>query len=263
MRDELTSDWFPADGETVRDPMRVAQQSMKANLPRRFYKEAAVEERAEGFVLVLDGRPARTPGRALLALPTRTVGEAVAAEWAAQGERIDPATMPLTRLANSAIDGVAREMAAVAADVVKYAGSDLLCYRAEGPERLVARQRDIWDPMLAWAREALGARFVLAEGVMFVAQPEESLAAMAAAVARFEAPVALAALHVLTTLSGSAVIALAVAHGHLTAEAGWRASHLDEEVQMEIWGEDEEALARRAVRWRDFAAAAGMLRALG
>ncbi|GGG26947.1 ATP12 family chaperone protein [Chelatococcus composti] len=262
MRDELTIDWFPKEGEAVRDPMRAAQQSMKAHLPRRFYKEAAVEERAEGFVLLLDGRPARTPGKALLALPTQAAGEAVAAEWAAQGEHIDPAAMPLTRIANSAIDGVSREMEAVAADVVKYAGSDLLCYRAEGPERLVARQQQIWDPILAWVREALGARFVLAEGVMFVAQPEASLAAVAAAVARFDRPMALAALHVLTTLSGSALIALAVALDHLTPEAAWLAAHVDEDVQMEIWGEDQEALERRAARWREFAAAAQMLRAL-
>lgn len=263
MRDELSHDWFPEDGETVRDPMRVAQQAMKASLPRRFYKEATAVERDGAFVLLLDGRPARTPGRALIALPTRAAGEAVAAEWAAQGERIEPATMPLTRLANSAIDGVAREMPAVAAEIVKYAGSDLLCYRADGPERLIERQRALWDPILAWARDSFGARFDLAEGVMFIAQPEATLAAVAAAVDRFATPFALAALNIMTTLSGSALIALAVAHGRLSAEDGWAAAHVDEDVQMEIWGKDEEALARRAVRWRDFSAAARMIEVVG
>ena len=187
------------------------------------------------------------------------MAEALAAEWQGQGERIDPATMPLTRIANSAIDRVAGEMAPVRAEIVKYAGSDLVCYRGEGPASLVAAQEAAWDPVLAWAREALGARFVLAEGIIAVEQPAESLAAVDTALAGLD-PLRLAAVHVVTTLTGSALIALAVLNGALGPEEAWAAAHVDEDWQMEQWGRDEMALARRAARWRDMQAAALILR---
>ncbi|RXF75190.1 ATP12 family chaperone protein, partial [Hansschlegelia zhihuaiae] len=228
-----------------------------ASLPKRFYKEAQVIVTAEGFAIALDGRHARTPARAPLALPTAALAEAVAEEWRAQGEAIDPSTMPLTRLANVAIDGVAQEAEAVAAEIVKYAGSDLVCYRAEGPERLVARQSELWDPVLAFAREELGARFMLAEGVMFVGQPEETLAAVDRATPRDD-PFVLAALSTMTTLTGSALIALGVLRGRFTAAAAWEAAEVDEAWNAELWGADSEAEARRALRWRDMAAAARM-----
>ncbi len=228
-------------------------------LPKRFYTQAAAELRDGLHVVVLDGRPARTPGRRPLGTPQAAVAEALAAEWQAQNEVIDPARMPLTRIVNSALDGVAMEHEAVAAEIVKYAGSDLICYRAGEPERLVAAQAAAWDPVLAWARDALGARFILAEGVMFQAQPEPAIAAIDAAVARFDEPVALAGLHVMTTLSGSALLALAVAHGRLDQAEAWRLAHVDEAHQEAFWGEDEEALARRARRGEDFAAAARLV----
>lgn len=254
MSDDPASEWFPEQGEG-RNPMKAAQKAMKPVLPRRFYREARVEPRDGAFVLTLDGRPARTPGRQALALATTALGEAVAAEWQAQGDEVDPATMPLTRLANSAIDGVAPNMAAVTEDLLKYAGSDLTCYRAGEPERLAAEQGSAWDPILAWARDALGARFVLGEGVMFVGQPEPALAAVQASLVRVTSPFALAALHVMTTLTGSVLIALAHAAGRLSAEEAWAAAHVDERFQESVWGEDEEALKRRALRRADFMAA--------
>ncbi|MBS7698208.1 MULTISPECIES: ATP12 family protein [unclassified Chelatococcus] len=231
-------------------------ESLSPDLPKRFYTVAGVDARPDGFALVLDGRGARTPGRKSLQFPTSALAEAVAAEWAAQEGVIDPRQMPLTRLANSAIDGVADNGEAVAAEIVRYAGSDLLCYRADHPEKLVTRQTALWDPVLAWAKAELGARFILAEGVMHVEQPAAALEAVAARVERYTEPFALAALNVMTTLSGSVLLALAVAEGHLSPAEAWTAAHVDEDSQIEVWGEDEEASARREARWLDFAAAA-------
>ena len=228
---------------------------MRPALPQRFYKETSVEPQDGTFVLTLDGRPARTPGRQPLAAPNRAVGDALAAEWQAQGAEIDPAAMPLTRLVNSAIDGVAPNMAAVADDLLKYARSDLVCYRAGEPERLAEEQALAWDPILAWAHEAMGARLVLAEGVMFVTQPEAALAAIRAQIVALGSPFLLAALHVMTTLTGSVLIALAHAAGQLTADEAWSAAHIDEQFQERLWGEDAEALKRRATRKADFMAA--------
>ena len=266
MRDDLTKDLFPTHGEAI-DPVEMARRDLRKNLPKRFYKEATVEPRDGAFVLLLDGRPARTPARAALALPNLEAGKAIAAEWAAQAEIIDPATMPLTRLVNSALDGVAANMAETAAEVVKFAGSDLVCYRVAEPDSLVLAQAEAWNPVLAFARDALDARFVLAEGVMFVRQPEAALAAVEAAVATAvgqgaSAPLRLAALNVMTNLTGSALIALAVAKGALTAQAGWEAAHVDETFQEKAWGADSEAEARRARRWSDMEAAATLYRLL-
>lgn len=232
-------------------------------LPRRFYKLAAVHPGVDGFVLTLDGRPARTPGRASLTLPTAELGAAVAAEWERQGDTIDPSTMPLTRLANSTIDGVAPRAGEVRDEIVRYAGSDLVCYRAGEPQSLVAAQSAAWDPVVAWAREALEARMALAEGVMFVAQPADALARIGEAVAAERSPFRLAALHVLTTLSGSALMALMVAAGRLSVEDAWRAAHVDEFYQESLWGEDLDATRRRERRLDEFRSAAQMLRLAG
>jgi chaperone required for assembly of F1-ATPase len=239
------------------DPTEAARRAMRPSLPRRFYREAGVEETADGFRVVLDGRPVRTPARAFLVAPSRALAQALAAEWDSQGESIDPARMPLTRLANSIIDGVAAAPAAVAADIEKYLGSDLLFYRAEGPQRLVERQARLWDPVLTWVRDVLDARFVLAQGVMHVAQPESAIAAARAAIPTD--PWRLGALHAITTLTGSALLALALAGGHLTADEAWDAGHVDEDWNMEQWGRDEIALARRAARRAEMEAAATVL----
>jgi len=240
------------------DPAAIARLGGKPVMPKRFYTQATAAPTEGGlFRIELDGRPVRTPGRAHVAVPNRALAEAVAAEWAGQGETIEPTTMPLTRLVNSAIDGVETNAPEVAAEIVRYAGTDLLCYRADGPEKLVALQRALWDPILAWAHQDIGARFVLSEGVRHVAQPEETLARIVSKLPTDS--LQLAALNLMTTLSGSAVIALAVWLRHISAADAWRAAHIDEEVQEELWGIDYEAQQRRESRWRDFAAAAHCL----
>ncbi len=179
MRDDLSA-IFVEDGE--RNPLKSAQRDLKRPLPKRFYKDVSVIPAEGGFGLALDGKPVRTPARAPLTVPTRALAEGLAEEWRAQGEHIDPARMPKTRLINTALDGVAREMEATAAEIAKFAGSDLVCYRAGEPESLVAAQNAAWNPILDFAREKFSARFVCSQGVMFVAQPEDSVAAIARAV---------------------------------------------------------------------------------
>ncbi|HEU6441458.1 MAG TPA: ATP12 family protein [Microvirga sp.] len=246
-------DWFPSQDEP--NPMRAAQAGMKPTLPKRFYKEAGVEERAGLFHLTLDGRVAKTPGKNALAVPSIALAEAMAREWAGQGAEIDPSTMPITRIVNSAIDGVAPRQAEVVDDLVRYAGSDLIYYRVSEPARLVQSQDSAWNPILDWAKESHGARFTLAEGVMHVTQPEEAIAAIRSVIERIDSPFALAALHVMTTLSGSVLIALAHASGPLDADEAWAAAHVDELYQESVWGEDYEAMERRRRREADFRAA--------
>jgi chaperone required for assembly of F1-ATPase len=236
--------------------------SRAANLPKRFYKDVTIKDEEGGAAsLLLDGKPVRTPGKALLAMPKRALAEAAAEEWRAQQDRIDPSTMPLTKLANSAIDGVRGREQTVIDDILKYAGSDLLCYRAEGPKGLVASQTKHWDPVLAWAKSTLDVPLNLAEGVVHVAQPQASLERIRRALADLD-PFSLAALHVMTTLTGSALIALAVLRGRLTPEQAWQAAHVDEDFQISQWGEDAEAAHRRANSRRDFDAAARVLETL-
>lgn len=263
MSGDLEKDLRPQPGEAL-DPVEMARRDLKSSLPKRFYKEAAAGEIQGGYQVLLDGRPVRTPARNLLTVPSQELAQALAQEWTAQVEYIDPGSMPLTRIVNSALDGVSREMGAVLADIVKYAGSDLLCYRAGEPATLVNEQMRLWDPVFAWLRQAHGAHFTLAEGVMFVEQPRDSIGVFSRAVdaqagqgpAR---PLRLAALHVVTTLTGSAILALALAGGHLNAEAAWAAAHVDEDFQMRLWGEDAEAKARRDRRWIEMQAAARVL----
>ncbi|MCB8836871.1 ATP12 family chaperone protein [Aurantimonas sp. VKM B-3413] len=232
----------------------------RPELPKRFYKTAEVVAADDGvFSVTLDGRPVKTPARKLLAMPAKAVAEAVAQEWRAQGEHIDPATMPMTRLVNTIVDGIVGNPEPVRDDIARYAETDMLFYRAGEPERLVTRQRERWDPILDWAHERLGARFLLAEGVMHVAQPEASLEAVRRHLARTEDPFAIAALHQATTLTGSSLVALALADGRLSAEEAWDLAHLDEDWNIEQWGADEEAMAMRAKRWEEMRVAALIL----
>ena len=229
--------------------------------PRRFYRLAAVASRPAGFALELDGRGARTPAKRDLMLPTEAAARALADEWNAQADIVDPAAMPLTRLANSAIDGVADQMNAVSDEVKAYVSSDLLLYRAGEPAQLVAEETRLWDPVIDWAGDTFGARFILAEGVSFVVQPAATLAAMVDAVdaavgTDAAAPLRLAALHVMTTLTGSALLGLAVCDGFLTIEQAWTAAHVDELFQESRWGRDAEAVERRDRRFADMSAAA-------
>jgi chaperone required for assembly of F1-ATPase len=240
------------------DPTEAARRSMRPALRRRFYEKAVAANTGEGFAVLLDGKPVRTPARRDLAAPTPALAERLAAEWDAQRETVDPATMPVTRLANSIIDGVAQSPLPVIDEVAQYIASDLLFYRAEGPQGLVERQTRQWDPILAWARDALGARFVLASGVMFVEQPKESIAAARAAIPTDAWR--LGAVSSITTLTGSALVALALLRGRLSVEEAWAAAHVDEDWNMEFWGRDQRALERRAYRFAEMFAAAEVLR---
>ncbi|HEX4765140.1 MAG TPA: ATP12 family protein [Lichenihabitans sp.] len=233
--------------------------------PKRFFKTAAAGAKDGAFVLLLDGRPAKTPARRDLALPTREAADALAAEWNGLGDAIEPGRMPLTRIVNAAIDGVAGNAAAVLDEVVGYAGSDLLFYRAAEPEALVAEQAEAWDPVLDWCRADYGVRFVLGEGVMPVAQPSATLSILRQTFAEAigegsGAPFRLSALDVMTTLTGSALLAFAVLRGRLTPEEAWAAAHVDEAFQERHWGQDAEALERRDDRWLEMRTAAGLAR---
>ena len=243
------------------DPTEAARRAVRPTLRKRFYKDVGVAQAPEGFAVTLDGRPVRTPARRPLAAPTRPLGEALAAEWDAQAGVVDPARMPLTRLANTIIDGVAAASGEVAAEVEKYLGSDLVCYRAEGPDRLVMRQAHQWDPILAFAREQLGARFEITYGVRFVTQSPDAIAAARRAIP--VDPWRLGAVHAVMTLTGSALIALAFARGGVTLDDAWAAAHLDEDWNMELWGRDELALERRAARLAEMQAAATILALMG
>lgn len=216
--------------------------------PKRFWSDVAVVPEGEDYAVTLDGRPVRTPLKARLAVPTRAFAEEVAREWEAQAEVLDPNTMPATRLANAAIDKVAASRDEVVAMLASYGASDLLCYRAEGPEKLIAREREGWDPLLAWSAEALGADLAVGSGIMPVEQAPGDLQRLREPLEAMDA-FELAAFHDLVALSGSLVLALAVAMGRLSAEEAWRLSRLDEDFQIEEWGEDEEA-AQAAARRR-------------
>ncbi|PBB85795.1 MULTISPECIES: ATP12 family chaperone protein [unclassified Mesorhizobium] len=244
------------------DPVRRAQIQMKTPLPKRFYKTVSVVPVEKGFAVHLDGKSVRTPGKAPLAVPTEKAAVLVADEFSAQGDVIDPVTMPVMRLVNTALDGVASDPQAVLEDVLRFASSDLLCYRADGPQGLVERQNRFWDPVLDWARSKLGARFNLAEGIIHIEQPRETIAVLGAHLAQRTEPLRLAAIHVMTSLTGSALLALAVDFGELDGEQAWAAAHVDEDWQIEHWGQDAEAVARRAARKRDMMAAVSLLEAL-
>ena len=245
-------------GRKAAQSARTSLQS--ASLPKRFYTSVSVEEKTggDGCRVLLDGRPVRTPKKNVLALPTPALGVAVAAEWDAQTTHIDPATMPLTRLANTALDGVSGREADVRADIVRYAGNDLLYYRAEHPQGLVRRQSEQWDPILGWARDKLASPFVIQRGLMPVTQPAATLDAFSRVLPH--APFELAALHVMTTLMGSALLTWAVSERRLDVATAWAAAHVDEDWQIERWGADEEAAARRAARLAELGAAECVLR---
>ena len=248
-------------GHSPLDPREASRKSSTTPLRKRFYTQAGVAEGADGFVITLDGKPVRTPGKNALAAPTRGLADAIASEWQAQADLIDPMAMPLTRLANSVIDGVTGNVQAVADDAAKYFETDLLFYRAGFPEELIARQARHWDPVLRWAADDLGAHFILAEGIIHVQQPDTAVAAARAALPKDAWPVG--AFHVVTTITGSALLALALKHRALDEAQVWAAAHVDEDWNRDAWGADEEVEARRAQRRKDFEAAALVLKALG
>ena len=228
---------------------------------KRFWKSAAAVKSAGGYAVELDGRPVKTPARAELAVPTSALAEAIAAEWNDSPEEVDPRTMPLTGLANAAIDRVASDKDAFAAGLARYGESDLTCYRAEGPETLVKRQTESWDALLGWARRRYDVDFATCSGVMHVPQPEETVRKLGHAVAMLDA-FRLAGLSPLVTIGGSLVAGLAVLEKMMPATEAWEAVSLDDRWQMEQWGADAEAEAALDARRRDFLAGARFLELL-
>ncbi|NNF89872.1 MAG: ATPase [Boseongicola sp.] len=208
--------------------------------PKRFYKDATVAAEDGGYAVRLDGRPIRTPGKRAIIMPSRQMAEAVAGEWQAQDSRIDPATMPWQRSVNSAIDKVAFQRGEVAAHLVGYAGTDLLCYRAEAPEGLIHRQASAWDPFLDWLTQRHSIELKVTSGVMPVDQDADALPRLAGLVAQMS-DFQLTGFHDLVGLSGSFVLALATIDGVQPVEDVWEISRIDESWQIEQWGDDEEA----------------------
>ncbi|MEM8630766.1 MAG: ATP12 family protein [Pseudomonadota bacterium] len=206
---------------------------------KRFWTEVGIGEAAEGFEVLLDGRKVKTPAKSALALPTRPMAEAVAAEWVAQEEIVNPLSMPVTRSANAAIDKVTPQFGEVARLIAEYGDSDLLCYRADAPQTLVGRQAEGWDPVLGWAEVTLGARLIVVSGVIHQAQPPEALSELRRRVDGFS-PFELTAVHDLVGLSGSLLLGIAVVEEYLTAERAWDLSRIDEAFQIEQWGQDAE-----------------------
>jgi chaperone required for assembly of F1-ATPase len=247
-------------GATPLDPQELVRRAVRVPRRTRFYARAGTAETSGGFAVTLDDKPIRTPSGRQVVVPAREIADAIVAEWDAQKEFIDPLTMPMTRFANSVVDAVVDRVEAVIEDLAKYFETDLLFYRAGHPEALVAREAAHWDPLLFWAADALGAHFILAEGIVHVRQPDSAIAAARAALPGDAWSIA--ALHVITTLTGSALLALALLRGVADQDQVWAAAHVDEDWNIEKWGVDEEVAARRAARLVDFRAAARILKAM-
>ena len=226
---------------------------------KRFYETVGVEKVKAGYQLTLDGRPIRSPGRRDLVLPSRALADAVGAEWEAQLETVDPTVMPTMSLVATAIDRVAPQREHVISTIAGFAKSDLLCYRAEEPADLTARQLVHWQPLLDWCAETFNTPLSITGGLMPLTQPKESIVGLRSIVATFD-DLPLAALHEITTLLGSLVIALAIVKGRITVGQGVDAAQLDETYQIERWGEDAEAVSRRSKVRQDVLVAAEFLR---
>jgi chaperone required for assembly of F1-ATPase len=234
---------------------RLSRDRIHRPLPKRFYKSVAVTDQ---LGIALDGRNVKTPLKALLVLPNRALAEAVAAEWEAQIEVINPHAMPLTKLANTAIDRAAAEKSKITAEILEFAGSDMVCYRAENPEGLVLRQTAHWDPIIAWARSELKASFATVSTITHKRQSDEALQALETHIAALD-QFSFVAIHNLTTLSGSALLATMIAAGKISVDAAWLAANVDEDWQIATWGKDTEAMIRREGRLSEFLACAKFL----
>lgn len=229
---------------------RLSRDRIHRPLPKRFYKTVAVTGQ---LGITLDGRNVKTPLKAALVLPTRPLAEAVAAEWDAQVDVIKPHAMPLTKLANTAIDRAISEGPKIAAEILEFAGSDMVCYRAESPAGLAKRQTTHWDPITSWAKSDLNVNFTTVSTITHKLQSPAALQALEAHIKSLD-PFSFVAVHNLTTLTGSALLAAMVAIGKIPADAAWLAANVDEDWQIETWGEDAEAMARRAGRFNEFSA---------
>jgi chaperone required for assembly of F1-ATPase len=229
---------------------RLSRDRIQRPLPKRFYKSVTVTEQ---LGIALDSRGVKTPLKASLVFPNRALAEAAAAEWEAQREFINPLAMPLTKLANTAIDRAIAEKSKITAEVLEFAGSDMVCYRAGGPESLVLRQSAQWDPVITWAKSELKASFMPVNTITHQRQSSAALQVLESHIAALD-PFSFVAVHNLTTLTGSALLSVMVAAGAISADAAWLAANVDEDWQIETWGEDAEAATRRAGRFREFSA---------
>jgi chaperone required for assembly of F1-ATPase len=225
---------------------------------KRFWKGVAVVPGESGLAIHLDGRPVRTPARELLLLPTERLAEAVADEWRSVGEQVDPRAMPLTGLANAAIDHVKPDPERFARDLAKYAEADLTCYRAEGPAALIDRQEELWGALLAWARRRFDVDFYTTRGLLHVAQPKFTVERLSSALLSLNA-FQLAAMSPLVTIGGSLIAALAVLEGKISPGEAWAAVSIDDRWQLEQWGMDAEAVTALKNRERDFMSATRFL----
>jgi chaperone required for assembly of F1-ATPase len=236
----------------------LGREPLRPPLPKKFYTTVDVAADGGAFAIQLDGRGVRTPKKLKLALPAPALAAAIAAEWRAQSVLIDPASMPLTKIANTVIDGIIGNPSDTADEITRFSGSDLLCYRVETPEALAQRQAKVWSPIVAAAERRLGVAFHTTTGLMPIAQSAATLAAVTSRLARCDA-YQLAAAHIITTLTGSAILALARLDGDVAAVDAWAAAHIDEDYQIELWGDDDEAMNRRAFRWTELQAADRLL----
>jgi chaperone required for assembly of F1-ATPase len=228
----------------------------------KFFKAAAAEPLEGGFALLLDGKPVKTPKARALVAPTRALAEALAAEWNALEDKIEPAALPLTRLVNTVLDGTSENRALILEDLRRYATGDLLCYRAEGPEPLIAREAALWDPLLAWAKATLGADLRVTAGIVHRPQDPDAVTALSMATARLD-DLTLTAVHLATGLTGSLVLGLALAAGRVSADEAFAAATVDEAYQAELWGIDAEAKARADRHREDLQTAERLLRLVG
>ena len=243
-------------------PGKANRERDAQKFPKRFFETVTVDEMENGFAILLDKKPVKTPGKQTLLLPNKACADLVRVEWDALEKEINPLKLPVTRLANTAIDGVSQEIQAVKEDIIRFVGTDLTCYRADSPEGLVNNQKAQWDPILDWAQSSLNANFELVTGIMHVTQPKSAIASFSAALNSCNDPFELTCLHTITTLTGSALIALALTEGKMDADTAWSAAHVDEDWNISQWGEDFEAAERRKQRHIDFSAAIKLLTAL-
>ena len=237
-------------GEFRSGPKFMAKADMEKKLMRRFYKEVGIERIDEGYLIQLDGKIVKTPAKDRLVVMNKPMALAIVEEWDAQEEHIDPETMMLTKLANTAIDRVRGREHEIITEIVKYISSDLLCYRSESPKELVIRQCETWDTLLNRFEKELGIKLETVSGIMYAEQSEEALENAYKHLQSFDI-YALSAIHNITTMLGSAVLAVSLANQYITLEDAWHAAHIDEDWQIEQWGSDEEAAARRQNRLRE------------
>lgn len=235
-------------GDNLRSgPKYMAKADMEKRLPKRFYKEVSVSQNDDGFLIQLDGRMVKTPSKDGLILPTKELAEAVAREWEAQDSHIDPETMLVTKLSNTALDRVRGRENEIIGEIVSYLGSDLLCYRSENPQELIERQEQLWDPVLDLLHENLGVRLKTTSGIIHITQPEADINKAAEAISDYSI-FELSALHNMTTLLGSAALSITWSRGFISSDEAWKAATVDDDWQTEKWGNDPEAEAQRKNR---------------